>query len=132
LIVSAVRYNVQVARTYREREGSIVRRSALCGEVDTVGGLQLDLKGSYTGSAIAMAGQWMRPTCGSVVEVLVDELGDVKSAIASPGMTALHRRRTYVVGRLRNVAEGRRRRLEDNRALDLDVFGGGHDGDWVR
>jgi hypothetical protein len=70
----------------------------------------------------------MHPTCCSMVEVLVDELGDVKSAIASLGLTARHGRRTYVVGGLRNVAEGRRRRLEDNRALDLDVFGGGHDG----
>jgi hypothetical protein len=52
---------------------------------------------------------------------------------------ALDQRRPYVVGGLRNVAEGRRRRLEDDRALDLavdrtlelDVFGV-HDEERVR
>jgi hypothetical protein len=93
----------------RERESAIVRRGALRGEVDTIGGLQLDLEGSYRGSATATSGQRMRRTCSSMVEVLVDK----------------------VVGGLRNVAEGWRRCLEDNRALDLDVLGGGHDGGWV-
>jgi hypothetical protein len=120
-----------VAAPYRERESAIVRRGALRGEVDTVGGLQLDLEGSYTGSTMALSDQWMRRTCSSVVEVLVDKLDDAKSAIASLGSRSPRGRRTYVVGGLRNVAEGWRRCLEDNRALDLDVLGGGHDGRWV-
>lgn len=51
-----------------------MRRRALGGEVDTVGSLQLDLKSSCARSAFATAGQLVRPTCSSVVEVLVDEL----------------------------------------------------------
>lgn len=67
----------------------------------------------------------MRLTCSSVVEVLVDELGNSQSAIAlcsSSGSAT----KTYVVGGLRNVAESwrRYRRLEG----DLDV---GHDEELV-
>ena len=53
-----------------------MRRRALCGEVDTVGSLELDLERSCVVLALAVpiTSQLAGPTCGSVVEVLVDEL----------------------------------------------------------
>jgi hypothetical protein len=63
------------------------------------------------------------PTCGSVVEVLVDKLAGtgVSNCIIGSSVGA----QTYVVGGLGDVAECRRRELGDD-LLDLDVLR--HDG----
>lgn len=65
----------------------------------------------------------MFPTCGSVVEVFVDEL---EGTVISNGSIASCGRQTYVVGSLGDVAEGWWGELGDD-LLDLDVFGR-HDG----
>jgi hypothetical protein len=67
------------------------------------------------------------PTCGSVVEVLVDKLAGtgVSNCIIGSSVDA----QTYVVGGLGDVAERRRRELGDD-LLDLDVLR--HDGGVVR
>jgi hypothetical protein len=51
-----------------------MRRGALCGKGNAVGRLELDLEDSCMRSVDALRSQLMRPTCGSVVKVLVDEL----------------------------------------------------------
>ena len=96
-----------------------MRGNALSGEVDAVGSLELDLKGSWRWSARATGAQWSSPTCGSVVEVLVDKLA-APLAMAPCGSSS-RGAKTYVVRGLGDVAERRRRELGDD-LLDLDVF----------
>jgi hypothetical protein len=100
----------------------------LCGEVPLavkftpLGALSLTSSAAAGVSVVARGAQLASPTCGSVVEVLVDELLRGGLAIALPALGGWS---TYVVAGLRDVAESWRGELGDD-LLNPDVFGG-HD-----